>query len=567
MVSLEADPDRAWRSNGTISVLLEAVGALTQGGIAVVLGALARLLGSGVHAAPQAAGMTWMSRLCDGLAARSGHNAALGFALVGFLLVGVRGCSTAVVAALEVRASARAATSARLRLLEAALAGTLPGRISMGEAVTWPNEIEQGVRGLRSRRRAFAQLTVLFVVSFALDPLLAAIVLGSLVPFALLLRPIRRALRRAHAHAAEGAVEMIDATRDVVEHAAVWAACGGGPTATRRVRALSTQGASLSVRAAAGQAIASSSNEVLAALAIVVLVAAFAPGASHARPALVPVLVALMSAYRPLRDLAEASGALGRAQHARKALDSLAQISTSRTEPTIAWPLASLSLRSLAVDVGSDVARAGIDANVAPGEALALVGTPGTGKSALLETMVGVRRSSAGALLYGEVALDARAVGPNERPIAWVPPSPPVLPGSLAENLAPDAPDDRARIERARAVLRELGDSTMASLPDDAMLGPRGRRPSSGEAQRLALARAIASDAPVLVLDEPTASLDAAGEKLAIETLARHGERRVTIFVTHRPAPLSLATRVISLDPRAPSSGIVGAPESERRIA
>ncbi|GAC1353144.1 MAG: hypothetical protein NVS3B20_26440 [Polyangiales bacterium] len=139
-------------------------------------------------------------------------------------------------------------------------------------------------------------------------------------------------------------------------------------------------------------------------------------------------------------------------------------------------------------------------------------------------------------------------MGPTERPFAWVPPSPPVLPGTLAENLSPDAPHDQLRIDRARAVLRELGDSELGAMDNEALLGPRGRKPSSGEVQRLSLARACASDAAVLLLDEPTASLDAEGERRAIEVIARQSVSRIVIMVTHRPAPLAIAHRVLSFD-------------------
>jgi ABC-type transport system involved in cytochrome bd biosynthesis fused ATPase/permease subunit len=137
-----------------------------------------------------------------------------------------------------------------------------------------------------------------------------------------------------------------------------------------------------------------------------------------------------------------------------------------------------------------------------------------------------------------------------------------VLPGTLAENLAPGAANDHERLARAREILRALGDQTVVALADDARLGARGRAVSSGEAQRIALARAIASDAAILLLDEPTANLDAAGEQRAIDVVRAASANRSIVLVSHRSAPLALAARVIDL-----SEGIVGAAESERRIA
>jgi ABC-type transport system involved in cytochrome bd biosynthesis fused ATPase/permease subunit len=140
-----------------------------------------------------------------------------------------------------------------------------------------------------------------------------------------------------------------------------------------------------------------------------------------------------------------------------------------------------------------------------------------------------------------------------------VPPTAAVLPGSLAENLAPDAPTDRRRLETARAALVALGDRVLSALPDHAELGPRGRRPSSGEAQRLALARAIASDQPVLLLDEPTANLDADGEARAIALLARISKERTVVLVSHRPGPRAIARTIVDLadvDTRAPLAAV-----------
>jgi ABC-type multidrug transport system fused ATPase/permease subunit len=364
--------------------------------------------------------------------------------VVGLALVLVRGAAGVLLAGLETRAAARRGTAARLRWLSLALA--LDRSTSLGGAVTWPAEIEMAARAGRARARAVVHLAVLAAVTIAIDATLAAIVLATLAPFALLLRPIRRALKRAHERTSAGAIELIDATRDVVEHAAVWATCGAGPTAHRRVETLSNEASALSARAAAGQAFASASNEALAAIAILVLVAAFAPG----RATLIPVLVALTSAYRPLRDLAESSIAIARGARANEAL---AGVEAAPLEAgSRAWPSGPLTVRSLAVDVGSARARAGVDFVAAPGQPVVIVGPPGSGKSALLEALAGVRPSR-GTLRHAGAPVGP-GVGPLHRPCAWMNASPPVLPGTLAENLAPDAPSDRARIERARGPSR-----------------------------------------------------------------------------------------------------------------
>jgi ABC-type multidrug transport system fused ATPase/permease subunit len=555
------------------ALALDGAVALAQGGLAVVLGALARALGGAHEVAGAGPAMTSLSRWAARVPGFEGRS-AVALAMLGLGLVAARGVATVALARTEEREAFRSATEARLQLLAARLDGARA--VGLGDALAWPAEVERGVRHRRARLRAIVQLAVLAVVAIGLDPKLAGMLLVGVVPFALLLRPARRALRAAQREAAQGVVELVDATRDVVEHAALWASCGGASTATRRVSALGLDGLALSTRAAMASAFASMSNEVLAGIAVLVLVSAFAPAATEARPTLLPVLVALVSAYRPLRDLAEASAGLTRADHAQAQLARLAP-ARAPSEGRARWPSGPLELRGVRLDVGGERVRGGVTVRVEPGRVLALTGLPGAGKSALLEAIVGARDRSAGELWLGDARFDGAPMGPRHRPIAWVPSAPPVLPGTLAENLAPDAPNDATRILRARAVLASLGDRVLGALADDAPLGPRGHRPSSGEAQRLALARALAGDAPVLLLDEPTASLDAAGEALAIEAIRacargeQTGRARAVVLVSHRPAPLALADERLALDtPDEPAQldarGAIDAPKSARNI-
>ena len=541
------------------ALVAEVVVALSHGGLAWVLGALARILGGAPGPAVNATAMTPMSRSALGrlVELTIGAPSPVTLAVVGLLLVVTRGAGSTLLLAHEVRAGARAAGQARLDVLRAAMRGPQSAP-TLGAAIAWPAAIELGVRAARGRRRAWVQLVVLAAVVVALDPWLAALLVALVAPFGVALRPVRRALRGLHREATRGVSETIDAVRDVVEHAALWATCGAELAATRRVAAYNDEGRDLSVRSAAGQSLASASNETMAALAVVVLVAAFATGPNGVRPTLVPILVALVSAYRPIRDLAEAGGAIARGEEASARVAQLA-LPRPPSTPARTWTSASLALLEVTLEVGGEAVRAGLDLELRASTITALVGAPGTGKSALLESIAGVRRLARGEIRFGDERIDDAGIGPAHRPIAWVPPSPPVLPGTLAENLVPDAPDDRTRVERARSLLRELGDEILGALDDGALLGPRGRRPSSGEAQRIALARALATDAPVLLLDEPTANLDARGEALAIAAIARHGRGRVVLLATHRPAPLTIADRVIALDaPSEPAVSLVG---------
>ena len=134
--------------------------------------------------------------------------------------------------------------------------------------------------------------------------------------------------------------------------------------------------------------------------------------------------------------------------------------------------------------------------------------------------------------------------------IAWVPQRPHLFAASVADNLrlgSPDATEDELWSALSAAALA----TRVAALPQrlDTHLGERGSGLSAGEAQRLAIARALLRKAPLMLLDEPTAHLDADTEARVIASLARATRGRTVVVVTHRSAVLSIADRVVSLEP------------------
>jgi ATP-binding cassette subfamily C protein CydCD len=201
-----------------------------------------------------------------------------------------------------------------------------------------------------------------------------------------------------------------------------------------------------------------------------------------------------------------------------------------RTEP-------SLSEASLVVDEG---------------ETVALVGPSGVGKSTLLDVVLGFTAPDEGRVRIGGADLATLAPERWRERIAWVPQHPYLFAGTIAENVRlarPDA-DDSA----VTAALRDAGaHDFVAELPDGArtLIGEDGAGLSAGQRQRLALARAFLADRPLLLLDEPTASLDGETEAGIVEAVRRLAVGRTVLLVVHRPALLSVADRVVTLDPAA----------------
>ncbi|WP_344139492.1 thiol reductant ABC exporter subunit CydD [Luedemannella flava] len=183
---------------------------------------------------------------------------------------------------------------------------------------------------------------------------------------------------------------------------------------------------------------------------------------------------------------------------------------------------------------------------VAPGERIALIGPSGGGKSTLLHALLGFVTPTSGRVLVGNV--DLAEVDPDawRSRIAWVPQRPYLFAASVADNVRLGLPDASPDAVRA-AACAAAADSFVATLPDgyDTVLGERGFGLSSGQRQRLGVARAFLRDADLLLLDEPTARLDGGSEAAVIEATPRLLAGRTAVFVAHRPAMLPLADRVL----------------------
>lgn len=180
-----------------------------------------------------------------------------------------------------------------------------------------------------------------------------------------------------------------------------------------------------------------------------------------------------------------------------------------------------------------DVLR-GASLEIAPGERVAIVGPSGAGKSTIASLLLRLAEPTGGAVLAGSV--DAREVDPDawRAAVAWVPQRGTILRGTVADNIrlgAPSASDEAVR-EAARAA---GADGFIAALPDgyDTIVGEGGRALSAGQGQRLALARALVRDAPLLLLDEPTANLDAESAALVGEAVRRLPRDRTVLLIAH----------------------------------
>ncbi|WP_205697049.1 thiol reductant ABC exporter subunit CydD [Conexibacter sp. SYSU D00693] len=190
-----------------------------------------------------------------------------------------------------------------------------------------------------------------------------------------------------------------------------------------------------------------------------------------------------------------------------------------------------------------------LDLEVAPGEVTALVGASGAGKSTVAALVLRLADPDGGAVRCGDT--DLRDVDPDawRAQVAWVPQRPMLFAGTLADDvrlLRPEATD-----EEVAAALKAAGAGDLvAELPDGlaTRIGDGGRGLSAGQAQRVALARAFCAERPLVVLDEPTAHLDAQTAARVDAAIARLAEGRTVLLVVHRPELAARAHTVVRLD-------------------
>jgi len=262
------------------------------------------------------------------------------------------------------------------------------------------------------------------------------------------------------------------------------------------------------------------------------------------------ILVLAPEAYLPLRQVGAqfhaAAEGLAAAEEIFAVLETPVPSTGTRRTPhgEIAFEDVTVRYAGRSADTVSEVSL-----TVRPGETVALVGPSGAGKSTLLNVLLGFVSPTSGSVRVGGVDLASADLEEWRSRIAWVPQRPHLYAGTIADNVRlarQDADDAALRRALADAGALEFVDALPAGV--DTLLGEDGAGLSAGQRQRLALARAFLADRPVLLLDEPTASLDGATEAEVVEAVRRLAVGRTVLLVVHRPALLALAERVVRLD-------------------
>lgn len=196
-------------------------------------------------------------------------------------------------------------------------------------------------------------------------------------------------------------------------------------------------------------------------------------------------------------------------------------------------------------------ALAGVSLSVAAGETVAIVGPNGCGKSTLMGLLPRFYDPDQGAILMDGVDIRDVRLRDLRRHCALVPQEPVLFDATIYDNIRygrPDATPEEVREAARQAHVLEFAERLPERL--GAPVGERGRELSGGQRQRVALARAMLRDPRLLILDEPTAAVDAVSERLIHAALGQFARRRTTLIITHQlgEALLSYVDRLVVLD-------------------
>ena len=272
------------------------------------------------------------------------------------------------------------------------------------------------------------------------------------------------------------------------------------------------------------------------------------------------VLICAPEVYLPLRQLGaryhEAVDGLGAAERVLAEIEAPIPAQGNGIVPDPA--VAEICFESVRVERDGrdgDVLRE-TSLTLAPGRVTGVTGPSGVGKSTLVQLLLGFDRPTSGRITVDGADLAELDLRAWRAGIAWVPQRPRLTGATVAEAI---------RLGTPRASAAQLAEAARVAgidFPLDARLGRDGTALSGGQARRVALARAVLRDAPIVLLDEPTEHLDAAGERAISTSLRTWLVGRTVLLITHRPALLGICDTVIRLHAPLPANPVIPAQSS-----
>ena len=393
------------------------------------------------------------------------------------------------------------------------------------------------------------------VALFLLDPALALLVPVLVPGFYILARLVGRRLRglglriqTEHAGATTRVEEMLDLLPALKSFAVEPAEKARHAAGIERLRVLSLREARL-------HALIDPAMGLAVSVAAVVLLVAVGRKLQAGTMSPAETISFLMYVSLLVRPVAQLASVYGQVQTARGTLSRLQAVLEVPPEPAAAGTTPPRARGGIRFDnvtfayPGRGAAVRGLSLSVAAGETVALTGPNGAGKSTAIALLLGFQRPESGRILLDGQDIAVMPPDHLRRQIGLVPQTRHLRNASVRDNIAFGRENvTEGEIESAARIAQ--AHDFIIGLPQgyDTQIGDRGLRLSGGQQQRIALARALLGDPAVLILDEATSMYDPEGEAAFVAESRSALAGRTVIVVTHRPASLALADRVIRMD-------------------
>ena len=276
--------------------------------------------------------------------------------------------------------------------------------------------------------------------------------------------------------------------------------------------------------------------------------------------------------YSPLRTvarkLADLQGSLASAQRGFEILDEEPEITDRPDARPLGHAVGNIELRGVSFDYnGEQRALRDVSLVVPAGTRVGISGRSGAGKTTLVSLLMRFYDPTLGAILLDGVDLREYRIADLRSQFALVLQEPVLFATSIRENIAYGRPGAAFDDIVAAAEMSEAH-RFITALPNgyDTLVGERGMRLSGGERQRISLARAFLKDAPILILDEPTSSVDVTTETAIMETMRKLMEGRTTFMIAHRLSTLQHCDVTLEIESgRLSTPGIVRPPTESVR--
>jgi ATP-binding cassette subfamily B protein len=269
---------------------------------------------------------------------------------------------------------------------------------------------------------------------------------------------------------------------------------------------------------------------------------------------LLMVLAYLAQLYEPLKTIsnktATIQSSLASAQRSFELLDELPEVLERPDAQALKRASGSIIFENVSFSYnGSHAVLSDVSFNIMPGTRVGLIGRTGAGKTTIISLLTRFYDPNFGCIRLDGIDLRQYKTSDVRNQFAIVLQDPVLFSTSIAENISYGKPEAKFQ-EIVNAAKAANAHEFIYQLPDryETLVGERGMKLSGGERQRIALARAFLKDAPILILDEPTSSVDIKTEASIIDAVNRLMQGRTTFMISHRPATLEYCDLFIVID-------------------